>query len=126
MTLEQLNFLSKEGSGTVRQKNAVQPLLWACLFVTVPCFYLCTQVEPRMQPWIFGAGCVPLLLLAAGYLWFMFKDPSRLQSEEYQLRSRVLDIIETKGGRFQVEPANMQLILNPEAKRLSGQEEDAT
>jgi hypothetical protein len=121
MTFEQLKILAKEGASSVKQKNAVQPLLWACLVVTAPCFYFCTTTQSPIREWLFYAGCGPLVLLAIAYLWFMFVDPSRLQSEEYQLRSRVLDIIESKGGNLKIEPTNINQVLTsaePSRRRL--------
>jgi hypothetical protein len=117
MTNDSLRLLAREGVQSVKQKNVVQPIAWFCAVISVPAFGLATRTDPPLCWLLLGIGSVPVALFLFAYLWFMFTDASRLQSEEYQLKNRVLDIIESKGGHIDVEPANIQLVLNPASDR---------
>jgi hypothetical protein len=43
----------------------------------------------------------------------MIFDRDKLQSEEYQLRKRSLELIYEKGQEFPVNPTSIELITNP-------------
>ena len=45
-----------------------------------------------------------------GFLWLLFFDRERLQSEEYLLRSRTLKLIEEKGSKKAIDAAMIKAI----------------
>jgi hypothetical protein len=47
------------------------------------------------------------------YVYFGIREPDRLQSEDYRVKSRVLQITESKGGKFAVNPVELVDIANP-------------
>jgi len=116
-----LRILASEGFRTARHKSAVQPLLWLCLIVTLPCLFLAPKEDGAARIGLFAIGSVPVLLFVVAYCYFMIRDPDRLHSEDYQLRSRALDIVETKGGIIKVDPVNIPNIATPqdESRKLA-------
>jgi hypothetical protein len=52
----------------------------------------------------------------------MLHRPDDLKSEEFQLRKIALELIETKGGKIQVEPVSVPDISNPESPGLPANE----
>jgi len=43
-------------------------------------------------------AAIPVIVTLAVYIVFMFRDPDRLQSEEYRIRQRALQLLYKKGG----------------------------
>lgn len=130
MPLDTIQALVREGVQSIKTKSAMQPLLWFCLFVSIPCFGFAVYLgsfEGNNRVLLFllvAVGFAPVLLFLSAYIFFMVYDRDRLHSEEYQLRQRELDIVETKGGKIVFQPAEVQHILNP-SPRLSSAEEKA-
>ena len=55
---------------------------------------------------------VPVLFYMGVYAYFMMKDPSKLRSEDYELRKTALDMIQEKGGPVHIADASVQAIVN--------------
>lgn len=109
-----LKFQEKLGAEIAKSRNAVQPIIWMSLAITPFAFYFATKTESTTLAMVFAiAGCVPVVLFIIAYLYFMFVDPDRLSTEDYQLRSRALDIIESKGSPFPINPTQLEDIVNP-------------
>ena len=60
-----------------------------------------------LQRGLFLVGLVPVALFVFSYTYFMFKDPDRLHSEEFQLKRRSLSIVESKGGTVSILPVDL-------------------
>jgi hypothetical protein len=68
-----------------------------------------------------GTARAVLLFLAAfsviacwiAYAFFMFKNPDKLQSEDYQIRKQALELIHEKGSSIAVEVTSVEAITNP-------------
>jgi len=45
-----------------------------------------------------------------GFVLLLVRDPDRLQSEEFLLRTRTLDIIEEKGSRKSIDAATQRIV----------------
>jgi hypothetical protein len=91
------NFTSR--AGTVRVRNALNPLLWTMALV-VPTSWIAAYFfrdEAMLEYALFGVGALPIFATLVAYFIFMFRDPNRLQSEEYQLRHEVLQILHKRG-----------------------------
>jgi hypothetical protein len=52
-------------------------------------------------------GVVPPGAALKAYFYFSLKDPSRLHSEDYQLRHEALVIVESKGGEIVTSPTSL-------------------
>jgi hypothetical protein len=63
---------------------------------------------------------LPTCLFGIGFIYLLLKDPDKLQSEDYQLHKRALDIIEEKGGQIQVLATSLESITNPAPRTLPG------
>jgi len=86
-------------AGVVRVRNAFNPILWGCAVATPVCFLagLLFQSDPILRYGLVALGALPVLPLIAAYLYFMLRDPDRLQSEEFVLRQQELTVTERKG-----------------------------
>ena len=106
--------------GVIRVRSAVNPLLWLVALVTPGSFigaYYFREVS-AFSAIFFLIGCIPIFAALVAYFYFMIKDPKKLQSEDYQLRAQMLEILEKKGGEITIAPANLDLIANPAAPRI--------
>jgi len=98
----------REGLASVKHRTVVQPLLWLCGTFSLGCFIIAAMVKDIwLQRALFGAGVVPILLFVFSYIYFMFKDPDRLHSEDFQLKRRSLSIVERKGGTVPLLPLDL-------------------
>ncbi len=115
----------REGLASIKHKTIVQPLLWLCGTFGLGCFVLAATVkDPWLEHGLFVVGIVPLALLAFAYIYFMFRDPDRLHSEEFQLKRRSLSMVETKGGEIAVLPVDLSTNPFPRTKLLRGETVD--
>lgn len=98
----------------VSVKNTMNPILWVCgISVTLGFVYLLYRdPTPPIFYYILGFMFAPVVLFIVAYLYFMFKDPDKLQSEDYQLSKQALGIIEEKGVPAKV--GTIELYSNPE------------
>lgn len=114
MSFRDWTVLATEALKGARRTNAVQVICWMCVVVSIPSFYFATQQPPgTLQVALLVAGFIPIALFSFAYLYFLFKDPDRLHSEEFQLKSRSLDLIENKGGTIDMDRVNLTAITNP-------------
>jgi hypothetical protein len=113
---DQIRQFGSEAVARLRVKSALNPILWLCGIISLPGLVLLgsSNVQPPAFYVIACIVCLPVILACGGYLFFLMKDPDKLQSEDYQLRKRSLELIQEKGQRFPVEPASIQLITNPD------------
>ncbi len=76
-------------------RNVLNPLLWLC-GIGCPLLFL-TAREFRDVPWIRGTafiiGVLLLLVTIAAFIYFAIRDPDRLQSEEYSLQIKRLQMM---------------------------------
>ena len=75
----------------------------------------------RLTLFIFAA--VPVLFTMIAYLVFMFRDPDRLQSEEYRVKQQALRYLYKKGGSTEiVDVANQVARIETSKSRPDGGE----
>jgi hypothetical protein len=55
-----------------------------------------------LKYFLFGVGAFPIFATLVAYFIFMFRDPNRLQSEEYQLHHEALQILHKRGDANEV------------------------
>lgn len=102
-----------EVGGQLRVRGALTPILWLCGVIAIPCITALAwnKDAPPIISWILVAVVGTSLF---GFLWLLFFDRDRLQSEEYQIKSRTLDLIEEKGSKKAIDAATVQAISQPE------------
>lgn len=124
MTLQQkiLQRISEAG-GRLRVKSALNPALWLCAIVTIP--LVCIVVKMETSPtWLIVITVAPVGCAIFGFLFLLFFDRDKLQSEDYQIRKRSLELIQEKGDKFPILGASIQAIANPEYPKLSANGEE--
>jgi hypothetical protein len=87
-------------AGVVRVRNALNPLLWAAGVLT-PMSWIAAYAfrdDAILKYALVAFGALPGLATLASHLYFMFRDPDRLQSEEFVLRQQELSIVSRSGN----------------------------
>lgn len=99
-------------------RTAVNPLLWL-VGLTMPVLLLVViLVDDRVIRLVFaGLAAIPVLATLVAYFIFLFRDPDRLQSEEYRIRQRAIQLLYRIGGTSEiVDVATQQPRLEIERK----------
>lgn len=82
--------------GKLRVRSALNPILWLCAVVSVPGLGLLTVVE-SVPSWAVVVVSSPPIVACVSYLILLFRDPDKLQSEEYQINKQLLELAQEKG-----------------------------
>ena len=103
-----------EAGGRLRVKSAVNPALWLCFFVTVPCIAAAVNMEDPPL-WLIVLAFIPVCMSVVGYMFLLFFDRDKLQSEDYQLKKMSLELIreQEKGGAIEADPSSIVPTENP-------------
>ncbi len=111
-----LNTLSQtlSAAGKLRVRSALNPALYF-LLIGVPAGLYLLGIGGGILPAVIGAMliCIPIVVFAVGFIYFMIKDPDKLRSEEYELRKTALTMIEQKGGAISIVETSVEAIANP-------------
>ncbi len=85
-----------QSGGRLKVQSALNPALWLCGIICVPamCVAGLAQNPPWWIPWLILA---PVTLAIFGFLFLLFFDRDKLQSEDYQIKKMSLEIYEQKG-----------------------------
>ena len=96
---EQITRRMGDVGGRLRVRNALNPMLWLCAVVTVPAigFASYTKEPTWLVICLVVVAAIPLLFAGFGFAVLLLRDPDKLQSEEYQIRKRTLEMIGEKG-----------------------------
>jgi hypothetical protein len=86
---EQLFSKVVEAGGRLTVKSALNPILWLCGIITIPTLVAGT-FYPQLATWIVAVGCAPVVVALFGFLFLLFVDRDKLQSEEYQIKKRTI------------------------------------
>ena len=99
MSLNEIVRSSISRAGVIRVRNALNPLLW--LSAVGPALSWTASYLLRddlVLRYAFAAlGALPILSAILTYFILLFRDPDRLQSEEFILRQQELSMVERKG-----------------------------
>jgi len=106
-----------EAIGRISVKSALNPILWLCGLVDIPGVPLLPFLKP-IPNWFPYLLLAPPAAAVLGFLFLLAFDRGRLQSENYQLRDRVLDLIEEKGVIGVIPAEAIAVISNPELPAL--------
>lgn len=99
MSLEELIRTASTRAGTVRVRNALNPLLWTVAWATPVCFLAAYALrdETILRYGLAILGALPILMTFIAYFNFMLRDPDRLQSEEYRIKQEAIQVLQRKG-----------------------------
>jgi hypothetical protein len=96
--------------------------LWLSALITIPAIYATTKfLTPPV--WLIVLAYLPVATAIFGFLFLLFRDRDKLQSEDYQLRKHSLDLIQQKGDAFPIAPTSLQAIANPEGRLIAERSE---
>ena len=112
----------------LRVRSALNPVLWLCPIVLLPCLAVASYAETptwlRVVAVILGSA--PIVVALWAFAHFVRTDPRRLQSEDYQIRERLLESIQESGekGRLLDDPHSLEVVLNPQHRPTNRRQED--
>ena len=111
-----------ESGGRLRVQSALNPALWLCGIISVPSLMV-AGYSANPPPWIIWLVIGPVLVASAGFIFLLLVDRDKLQSEDYQLRKKSLELIEQKGmnGPIIDETA---VIISPQEIALTDAEDE--
>jgi hypothetical protein len=115
MRLEDVIGRAVSRAGVVRVRSALNPFLWC--FVWTLAFLVATYLlrdDPMTKYVCLGLAALPLLMTMAIGVFFAFRNPDRLQSEEFVIRQQELTMIEKKGG-YLLPPSQVEMDQTPPA-----------
>jgi hypothetical protein len=85
----------------IRVRSALNPVLW--MSVPVPAIFLAAawffREQPSVAAVLIAVAALPVMAGVAAYFVLLFRSPDRLQSEEYQLRVKELNIAYRRGRK---------------------------
>ena len=81
-----------------QRSSALTPLLWLTAIVAVPSLYLSVQTQGWTRVALLALAVLLVSAVLIAYIYLVRKDPRLIQSESFQLESRRLDIVASKGG----------------------------
>lgn len=101
----------------VSVKNALNPVLWVCGLISGPAA-VTLGFAPNTTWVLITLALAPVGVALFAFLFFMFRDPDRLQSESFQLRKQALELIEEKGSLAIIDASSIEVISNPDLPAL--------
>jgi len=104
-------------------RTAINPLLWLVGLTTPIAFILAAVIGDQLvRLLLISFAALPVIVTLIVYVIFMFRDPDRLQSEEYRIRQRALQILYKKGGSTDiVDVANQTARIETSAPHDAGE-----
>ncbi len=91
-------------AGVVRVSTSLNPLLWI-LAPVMPTSWIAAyffQERPELLYALIALGALPVILSLAAYFIYMFRDPNRLQSQEYLLRHQAMELLYQKDATSEI------------------------
>ncbi len=87
-------------AATIHVRNALNPLLWLTAVVMPAAFIAAWAAgfETALGVLLVVLGAAPAIASIVAYMIFAIRDPDRLQSEEYRLRQRAINLLYRRGS----------------------------
>jgi hypothetical protein len=83
----------------VTTRSALNPILWLAGIVSPLSLTLAAIWASDLALWFLVIGALPVAVSIFAYIYFMIRDPDRLQSEEYNLeRHRIEHLGDNEAG----------------------------
>lgn len=106
-----------EVGGRLRVRSALNPVLWLCAIVTIPLVIVISKIS-NPPVWLIVTAIAPVGSAIVGFLFLLLFDRDKLQSEDYQIKKKSLELIQEKGQRFPISAPSIEAIANPQFKEL--------
>ena len=91
-------------------RTALNPLLWLDgIALTLALAAAIWITDPLLRDAFFVLAALGVLATIIAYFVLLFRDPDRLQSEEYRLRQSALQLLIAKGGDEKIVDAATQI-----------------
>lgn len=121
--LEQIAAKAVESGGKLKVRSALNPILWLCGIITVPAIIAASYITPT-PTWLIVLLFIPVATAMVGFLFLLLFDRDKLQSEDYQIQKRSLELIEQKGDTapLMIDNSSLNVIPKPESlpKQVEG------
>ncbi len=102
-----------ESGGKLSVKSALNPILWLCAIITIPSLISVPFID-KTPTWLIILIIAPVITAIVGFIFLLLFDRDKLQSEEYQLKKRSLELIQEKGEKAKlVDIEDVEAIENP-------------
>lgn len=104
MKIKDIVRAAASGVDTVRViRTAINPLLWL-VGITTPLALVLGFLtpDPAARVFLFGFAAAIVAASFVAYFVILFRDPDRLQSEEYRLRQRALQMLYKQGASAEI------------------------
>lgn len=119
---EKYNIAAKaiEAGEKLRVRSALNPVLWLCAIITIPGLISIQFMKPP-PAWLIALICFPVGTAIFGFLVLLFIDRDKLQSEDFQLKKRSLELMEQKGdkGPIPIPSDGDEVVEITEVKKLA-------
>jgi len=106
-----------ESGGRLTVKSALNPILWLCGIITVPSI-VTLGICGTSHWWLILLAFTPVFAAVFGFIYLLMVDRDKLQSEDYQIRKRSLEMIEQKGDLGPSLAVDIVTIANPEPRAI--------
>lgn len=110
-----------ESGGKLSVKSALNPILWLCAIISIPSLVAIPFVD-EAPTWLVLLIISPVFAAILGFFYLLLFDRDKLQSEEYQLKKRSMELIQEKGDDkpklVDTEEVDMEIMSNPETQEL--------
>ncbi len=110
---EKISQRAVDAGSRLRVKSALNPILWLCGIITIPCVSAIAYINPPPPVWLVILAFIPVVSAAMGFLFLLVVDRDKLQSEDYQIRKQSLELIQEKGESLPISSTSIQAITNP-------------
>ena len=107
-----------ESGGRLRVQSALNPALWLCGIISTPAL-LTLAVAESPPDWLAWLIVSPVVLAMFGFLFLLFYDRDKLQSEDYQLKKKSLELIEHKGMTGPISDEMLAIVAPSDLPKLS-------
>lgn len=94
-------------AAVVRVRNAMNPLLWLSPISAIICWTAAYvfRDDQILKYGFAGLGALPIVSSLVAYFLYFFLDRDRLQSEEFALKQRALQMVYRKGAGAEIVDA---------------------
>jgi hypothetical protein len=114
---EQIFSKASESGGRLRVRSALNPILWLCGLISIPT--LAAGAFHPIPPWVAVIGCSPVVAALFGFLFLLLFDRDKLQSEDFQLKKRTMELAQQKGEFSPNTIEHLDDITKPKPKSIA-------
>jgi hypothetical protein len=94
-------------------------MLWLCVIIAGSILTVIAKSDKDPPAWLISIAVLPVITVVVGFLFLLIFDRDKLQSEDYQIRKRSLELIQEKGQSFPISATSIEAISNPNPVKTS-------